>query len=81
MPASRLAGGSREFACTGFCRYARACHLASVHAGGLLEPLYRLHATRLKALRMPGAPLVDLARCECICCRKCCLPAQVLVLT
>lgn len=44
-------------------RYARACHLASAHAGGLLEPLYRLHASRLKALREPRPPLADLARC------------------
>jgi hypothetical protein len=44
-------------------RYARACHLASAHAGGLLEPLYRLHAARLKALRLPAPPLADLARC------------------
>lgn len=32
---------------------ARACALASVHAGGLVEPLYRLHATRLKLLQAP----------------------------
>ena len=48
-------------------RYARACHLASVHAGGLLEPLYRLHATRLKVLRTPDAPLADLTKCGHVC--------------
>ena len=34
---------------------ARACALASVHAGGLVEPIYRLHATRLKLLHQPQA--------------------------
>uniref|UniRef100_A0A061REY4 Calcineurin-binding protein cabin-1 n=2 Tax=Tetraselmis sp. GSL018 TaxID=582737 RepID=A0A061REY4_9CHLO len=29
---------------------ARACHLAKVHSGGLLEPIYRLHASRLKLI-------------------------------
>ncbi|KAK9841857.1 hypothetical protein WJX81_007591 [Elliptochloris bilobata] len=43
-------------------RYAHACHLAAAHAGGMLEPLYRLHASRLKALRSEAAPLADLAR-------------------
>jgi len=31
-------------------RFAAASHLASLHAGGLLEPLYQLHACRLKLL-------------------------------
>lgn len=30
--------------------FARSSHLASLHAGGLLEPLYALHAARLKLL-------------------------------
>ena len=46
---------------------ARACSLASVHAGGLVEPLYRLHATRLKILQQPQslepAALALIARC------------------
>jgi hypothetical protein len=29
---------------------ARACHLASVFVGPRIEPLYRLHASRLKLL-------------------------------
>lgn len=33
---------------------ARACNLASVHNGGVLEPLYQLHAARLKLLLRPG---------------------------
>lgn len=31
-------------------RFAKASHLAATHAGGLLEPLYVLHAARLKLL-------------------------------
>ncbi len=46
---------------------ARACSLASVHAGGLVEPLYRLHTTRLKILQQPQflepAALALIARC------------------
>lgn len=37
---------------------ARSAHLAASHAGGLLEPLYALHAARLKlldALPSPGS--------------------------
>mmetsp|Transcript_16588 Transcript_16588/g.46306 ORF Transcript_16588/g.46306 Transcript_16588/m.46306 type:complete len:1287 (-) Transcript_16588:221-4081(-) len=29
---------------------AQSCHLATVHSGGILEPLYRLHASRMKLL-------------------------------
>ena len=36
---------------------ARACHDAAKHRGGLTEPLYRLHATRLKLLLAPDPPL------------------------
>lgn len=50
---------------------ARACALASVHAGGLVEPIYRLHATRIKLLHQPQAltpaALTLLARCL-VCC-------------
>ena len=49
--------------------YARACRCAALHTDGALEPLYRLHATRLKLLlksRPPGLPLLrQLARCYC----------------
>ncbi|CAL8466575.1 g6111 [Coccomyxa elongata] len=45
---------------------ARACALAAVHAGGLVEPIYRLHGTRLKLLHQPHsltpAALLLLAR-------------------
>lgn len=50
--------------------FARACRCAALHTDGALEPLYRLHATRLKLLlasRLPGLPLLrQLARC-CAC--------------
>jgi hypothetical protein len=50
---------------------ARACALALVHAGGLVEPIYRLHATRIKLLHQPQAltpaALTFLARCL-VCC-------------
>ena len=35
---------------------ARSAHLAASHAGGLLEPLYALHAARLKLLDALPAP-------------------------
>ena len=45
-------------------RFAAASHLASLHAGGLLEPLYQLHACRLKlldALPMDSTPVAPAA--------------------
>jgi hypothetical protein len=42
---------------------ARACHYAEVHNGGVLEPLYQLHATRLKMLTSASPPLSDISRC------------------
>lgn len=40
---------------------ARACHLAARHRGGQTEPLYRLHATRLKLLLASEPPLDAIA--------------------
>ena len=40
---------------------AQACHKADTHEGGLTEPLYRLHATRLKLLLGPNPPLGAIA--------------------
>lgn len=62
LPASEAAAEAGAAPAQVLRAYARASHLASAHAGGLLEPLYRLHASRLKALRGPAAPLADLAR-------------------
>lgn len=44
-------------------RFASAAHLAAAHAGGLLEPLYSLHAARLKLLdaQLSSAAAVNLA--------------------
>lgn len=38
---------------------ADSCRLALSHKGGQTEPLYRLHATRLKLLLAPGVPPLD----------------------
>ena len=42
--------------------FALACRHAKLYAGGLLEPLYRLHATRLKMLLSGDVPLPLLCR-------------------
>ena len=42
--------------------YALACHRANEAVSGALEPLYRLHASRLKLLLEPGADLRNIAR-------------------
>ena len=42
--------------------YALACHRANEAVSGALEPLYRLHASRLKLLLLPNADLRCIAR-------------------
>jgi hypothetical protein len=76
----RSKAGNIFFLCTGapvdeyLPALARACRCAALHTDGALEPLYRLHATRLKLLLPKGCPpglpslplLRQLARCCCL---------------
>ena len=59
--------------------FARACRCAARHTDGALEPLYRLHATRLKLLLKscpPALPLLrQLARYCCMRAPAACWPA------
>lgn len=41
---------------------AKACCLARLHAGGQIEPVYQLHALRLKLLQQPNPDLTLLSR-------------------
>lgn len=58
---------------------ARACRCAALHTEGVLEPFYRLHATRLKLLLAHEHDLQllqQLARCAL---HSCCLPFRCII--